>query len=737
MHLDDVENETAPKVEQVISKIKVIRQIAHKIIRFLEQLENFQKKLWLKKKFVVQTNYCVTLDRVPQELYPEIAANDAQRAEWVKLFAIDEIKAESGDLLGGASPAYSESLTVDFLKTNSYLVLDTKFFSDDFKQKLLVSFDNFEEQLDGLLIHSENFQALNVLQERYRSQIKCIYIDPPYNTASTKILYKNDYEHSSWLSLIQNRLKFSKSFLTDDGVIGIAIDDYEGSKLHETSDSVFGQPNRLGVVVVVHNPGGRHDDKFIATAHEYCCFYGLNFDDAVMNLLPLSEEDIKTFKHTDNEGNYRTREFRRSGNNSTREARHKMYYPILYNQKLNEIKLISNEEYANIYNKNTNQFNDTYVGALKIKYEQQGYDFILPIDPKGILRVWRWAPSTFEKQISDVFVTKNKDGYVIKVKDRLDNKVGLKPKSVWYKPKYTAALGTNLLKDIIGSSNTFTYPKSLDTVKDSLSMSAYTDSEILDFFAGSGTTGHAVINLNREDDGNRKYILVEMGEYFNTVTKPRVQKVIYSTDWKDGKPVARDTGISHMFKYIRLESYEDCLNNLILSRTKQQDDLLSSNKDFRESYMLGYMLDTEASGSVSLLNINAFEDPFNYKLNIATGSVGETKPVVVDIVETFNYLLGLRVKHIDTIRGYRVIEGYNPNDEKVLIIWRNTKEKSNEDLEKFFIKQKYNTLDMEYDLIYVNGDNNLENLKKDEDAWKVRLIEEEFGRLMFDVQDVQ
>jgi len=179
MHLDDVENETAPKVEQVISKIKVIRQIAHKIIRFLEQLENFQKKLWLKKKFVVETHYCVTLDRVPRELYPEIAANDAQRAEWIKLFCIDEIKAQPGDLLGGRSPAYSEPLTVDFLKANPCLVLDTKFFSDDFKQKLLAPFDNLEEDMNGLLVHSENYQTLNLLQERYKNQIKCIYIDPP------------------------------------------------------------------------------------------------------------------------------------------------------------------------------------------------------------------------------------------------------------------------------------------------------------------------------------------------------------------------------------------------------------------------------------------------------------------------------------------------------------------------------------------------------------------------------
>ncbi len=311
--------------------------------------------------------------------------------------------------------------------------------------------------------------------------------------------------------------------------------------------------------------------------------------------------------------------------------------------------------------------------------------------------------------------------------------------SVWLDTKFSAvAHGTNLLTDMLGDSGLFSYPKSVFTVSSAVEAGTYisNDAMVCDFFAGSGTTGHAVIDLNREDSGNRRYILVEMGEYFDTVLKPRIQKAVYSKDWRAGKPASRDTGVSHMFKYVRLESYEDCLNNLQLTRTPERRDLLEANAGFRESYMLGYMLDTEARGSASLLNIDAFEDPFSYTLNIATGSVGETRPVVVDLVETFNWLLGLRVRHIDTIRGFRVVEGTNPSGQKVLVIWRSTREKSNADLEAFFQKQQYNTQDMEFDLIYVNGDNNLENLRRDEDTWKVRLIEEEFQRLMFDVQDV-
>jgi adenine-specific DNA-methyltransferase len=245
-----------------------------------------------------------------------------------------------------------------------------------------------------------------------------------------------------------------------------------------------------------------------------------------------------------------------------------------------------------------------------------------------------------------------------------------------------------------------------------------------------------------------------MGDYFETVLKPRIMKIVYSKDWKDGKPVSRE-GISHMFKYIRLESYEDALANIALKRTPEQQLLLDKQDTFRESYMLKYMLETEAKGSPSLINIDRFDDPFSYQILVGTGSVGETKLVTVDLVETFNWLLGLRVKHIDTIEGFRIVEGLSPSDEKVLVIWRKIRDlaeadpkkvkeqrqKANDALDTFFKKQQYNTLDSEHDVIYVNGDNNLMNIPLDPEKegvtprYKVRLIEEEFKRLMFDVKD--
>src|SRR5690606_31874416 len=222
MHLDDVENETAPRVEQYLSKIKVIRRIAHKIIDFLAQLEDFQKKLWLKKKFVVETSYCIRLGVIPEEFYPEIAANDAQREEWVRLCAIDEIK---GDL---TTPGYGVPLTVDFLKAHPTLMVDTRHFDANFALRLLEQIEMRDGQLDGLLVHSENFQALGLMSTRYREQVKCIYIDPPYNKGGDHdFAYKDNYRHSSWLSMMVDRLMLASKTLRVDGMLFSSIDDHE------------------------------------------------------------------------------------------------------------------------------------------------------------------------------------------------------------------------------------------------------------------------------------------------------------------------------------------------------------------------------------------------------------------------------------------------------------------------------------------------------------------------------
>jgi adenine-specific DNA-methyltransferase len=748
MHLDDVQNaEKFADIEKNLRLIQTLRAIALDLITFLAQLEDFQKKLWLKKKFVVSTHYCITLDRVPESLYPVIAANPQQWEQWEKLGMLDGKKTDLFKQAKAGSVAY--------LKEHPYLMADTALYDVAFKQALLAAVDNLDESLDGLLIHGDNFQALNLLLATYSSKVRSIYIDPPYNTAASEIVYKNNYKHSSWLSLLHSRVVLAKNLLQNNGFAAFAIDDYEGSKLQEVLDHIFGFENRVGNTVVVQNPGGRHDDKFIATAHEYCFYYSNNSSIAKSNLLPLDEANIDSFKLKDDLGMYRTRDFRRSGNNSTRESRPLMYYPIFI--KNNSIRVITDEEFGRIFDKKASSFDDEYVSELSEKYASEGFEMMLPIDPSDVKRVWRWGLSSLRKKITEVFCQSgNSSKTQIKVKDRLENKEGLKPKSIWSKPKYAGANGTGLLKDLFGCDGLFSYPKSLSTVEDSLRITTNFDSIALDYFGGSGTTGHAIISLNRQDKGKRKYILVEQGDYFDAVIKPRIQKVVYSADWKDGKATAPQTGISHAFKVLKLESYEDTLNNLQLRRTTQQQDLLDTlPPPAQEDYLLRYLLDIESRGS--LLSVEQFDKPFDCQLKVAVDSAGAYEERTIDLVETFNYLIGLRVKHIDMQRDQGIVSvtGWLPTGEKTLVLWRDCEKISYDDLwseqdltgkeraKSVLGKLKFNPRDSEFEVVYINGDHNIPavfvslesegGIKKE---LKIRQIEPEFLSRMFAVEGV-
>jgi adenine-specific DNA-methyltransferase len=726
MHLDDIEEETVPRVEQYLSQIKVLRQIAHKLISFLEQLENFQKKLWLKKKFVVETNYGITLDRVPEELYSEICANDAQREEWVRLFAIDEIKGGAGGLPGMVSPAYSVPLTKDFLEANDKLVLDTAFFSSDFKVKLIASIEYFDEQCDGLLIHSENFQALNLLQERYREQVKCVYIDPPYNTGDDGFLYKDNYQHSTWLSMVNDRLSISKSFLSMAGTLSASINDNETQRFELLLKNVFGVENyqvRLGLKV-------RHEDRILRADIPYqevledihivsksCDFKpgrraennAEEFSDYTYQIEIIDETARKILSIGGFDIEFYPQNAYRINTHSEGEASHLKRYTI--RGSLITQKGSASEFYE--LNLRSRRPIDGFGGLYKVlgmgtKGDGLGYRYIMqPLEGGGDNGIYfQGVP------------------------------LSLTPRSKPYATYYDLESAFNRCSDEGGVP--FRGGKKPQLLFEKLFpiVDFPSNGELLmDFFAGSGSSGQAAIQQSRL--GIRtKFLLIEMSDYFDTVTKPRITKVIYSSDWKNGKPTSRDTGISQCFKYIRLESYEDTLNNLTFKQNKDQVDLLAGSPALKEEYMLSYMMDIETEGSSSLLNVKRFDNPWNYTIKVSTGSAGETRTRSVDLVETFNYLIGLTVIRRDFLKGIEVIQGTNPEGENVLVIWRNTKETSNEQLDEFFRKQDFNTRDSEFDLIYVNGDNNLENLKKPDETWKVRLIEEDFKRLMFEVEDV-
>ncbi len=320
------------------------------------------------------------------------------------------------------------------------------------------------------------------------------------------------------------------------------------------------------------------------------------------------------------------------------------------------------------------------------------------------------------------------------------------PITWWDEKGYASAnYGASELKELF-SEKEFDFSKAKRLVLDSIMASGMkSDNTIaLDYFAGSGTTAHAVISLNRQDQGKRKYILVEQGEYFDTVLKPRIQKVAYSSEWKDGKATAPQTGISQAFKVLKIESYEDTLNNLQLFRTSKQQELLDTlPQSAQEEYLMQYLLDIESRGS--LLSVEHFRKPFDCKLKVAVDSAGAYEERTIDLVETFNYLIGLRVKHIDMQleQGFVLVTGSLPTGEKTLVLWRDLEQVDYVTLNRLCDKLAIKPADSEFDIVYINGDHNIPAVFTSTEAeggitktLKIQQIEPEFLRRMFRVEGV-
>ena len=680
LYIDDINTENPAFFTAQLSKIKALKTVASKIITFLAQIEDFQKKLWLKKKFVISTNYCITLDRIPEEYYPEIAASQAQLQEWKELYDVTITSAEQ-------------------LAGESFLVLDTKHFSEEFKDKLMGEFDNLDEETNGLLINSENFQALNLMQEKYQEKVKTIYIDPPYNTNASEIIYKNGYKHSSWNSLMLSRMEIGLNLAHESAIQFTAIDHAELFNLGKIQDELFTEQNRIAIIPIQHNPKGRNQAVFFSENCEYMFCYAKDISKALFNRVAIDQEVLDTFTEKDEEGRFRYENYIRARTSWSKNNKPNNWYPIYVSEDLTDITL---------ENKN-------------------GYIEVLPITSQGEF-TWKNIPSSFEElNINGYFKAEKENGKIVIYHKYREQQVF---KNFWSQKKYQSEFnGTNLLKSILGES-LFSFPKSIYAVLDSIKIVSSKNSLILDYFAGSGTTGHATIKLNREDGGSRKYILVEMGGYFDTVTKPRIQKVIYTDSWKDGKPQDRE-GISQLVKYQVLESYEDALNNLQLP-DKSSESLLNFDAQAQEEYLLNYMLDVESRDH--LFNIQMFRNPFNYQLKVTENN--ELVLTKVDLVETFNYLIGLYVERMQRVGDIKFIEGKTREGAKTLVIWRNVETTTKEETAKKFRKIYNSIRSSEFDQIYINGDHHFDNMRTGEDTFKVKLIEETFFKQMFNISEL-
>ena len=683
-----------------LDKVRIIREVGTNVIEFLAQIEGFQKMLWEKRKFVMDVQYCVAARLIPGRLLSQVVECEAQWKAWRVLGCV----ADDDTLFGGddGPDARRESL-----ERNPGLLLDTRHFEPQFVDDLLATLDDIGDKTDGLAIRSENWQALNLLGERYREALSCVYIDPPYNTAASAILYKNDYKDSSWLSLMADRLSLSRTLLAPTGILGCAIDDEEVSRLRMLMQDIM--PRELGTVVVRSNPAGRKSRGQLSPSHEFALFFGNGR--ASPGSLRKTERELARYRFEDEVGRYDWNNLIRHGSGDRREDRPKMFFPIYVSEddriRVPGLRWVADESRHDVLE----DPREDEVEVLPIRYDGD----------EVIEKRWHRGPDKIMENPSQYRVRRDGDSIDIDFMIRMDMKAI--PKTWWGDARYASSnRGPRTSKDLFGS-KPFDYPKAVGLVEDCLRVGGLDGSStVLDYFAGSGTTGHAVINLNREDGGRRKFILVEMGDHFDTVLMPRLKKVAFSPEWKNGRAVREATPEEadrgpRIIKYFRLESYEDALNNI---EFEQPDEDLFGVED----YMLRYMLRWETRGSATLLNVAGLERPFDYKLRVNGNADGED--VAVDLPETFNYLLGLTVRtrqvYDDDGRRYLVYTGRTRDKREAVVIWRNTEGWTPEDRERDRDFVKANDMTAGADDIWMNGDTMVKDARPLDKLFKQRMF---------------
>lgn len=403
---------------------------------------------------------------------------------------------------------------------------------------------------DNLILQGDNLAALKALLPTYAGRVKCIYIDPPYNTGNEGWVYNDNVKsplikewigqvvgkegedlvrHDKWLCMMMPRLKLLRELLTDDGVISISIDDNELYNLKALMDEVFGEHNFVSLITVQSNPRGRQSEKFFATVHEYLLVYAKDINRCAIDGATLNEESQAEYKHDDGDGNYRLLGLRQRGAASRREDRPNMFFPLFVNPS---------------------------DGSVSLKQSNSYTEEVFPRKSDGTDGRWMWSKQKVEEGISLGLVQSklisSRNEYDIFIKDFLEKDGNIrtrKEKTIWDSKEINYQNGRTELKEIFGEPK-FDYPKPPYMIKKILSLTTDANDIVVDSFAGSGTTAQAVLELNKEDGGNRKFILVEMEDYSDTITAERVRRVI------KGVPTAKNElvkeGLGGSFSYFEL-----------------------------------------------------------------------------------------------------------------------------------------------------------------------------------------
>lgn len=441
---------------------------------------------------------------------------------------------------------------------------------------------------ENLIIKGNNLLAIASLKKEFAGKIKLVYLDPPYNTPgeANTFSYNNSFNHSSWLTFMKNRVEIVKELVSDDGFICLAIDDVEYAYLKVLCDEILGRDNFLATVVVQIKKEGRTDSEFFATSHDYAIFYCKNKSKAKLNTLSILEENAMKWKEVDETGRFYWRDFIRTGGNSTPIDRPKQDYVIYYSKAKNEIVGVggySDNEPSQPYNSELVYYINKKGECQEITKQKflQLHNGLIEFHPrgsKGERQVWRWSDREkvlWAAKLGEINLIENK----IKIKDRI--REGSKPTTTWYDSDFNATShGTLLLKKMFDGKKVFSYPKSLFTMIDIIKIATNTNTKdiILDMFGGSATTAHAVNRVNKIDQGNRKFIIIEQMDYIQKATLPRIKKSLEN--------------IGDSFVFFELAKWNEEAKEKIL-KAKNLKDLEKLFDELYERYFLNYNVKTK------------------------------------------------------------------------------------------------------------------------------------------------
>jgi len=692
LNIENIEKENL--LDKNIARTKVVKEIGETIIDFLSQIEDFQKKLWEKKKFVIKTDYVITLDKIKEyagekfldSAIGEILNSKGQLEDW-KILGFGEIKSKE-DLI---------------LKKNLYgiewkkLPIDTKYFSQEFKEELLERLTenhDLDDIIDGLLIKSENWQALNLLLEKYKGEVQTIYIDPPFNKEQdADYLYNVKYKDSTWIAMLENRLRLARELLREEGSIFVRCD-YNGNWIvRPLMDEIF-DGNFINEIDVSKTPGKKRTGLSLSYTKDNLFFYG------------------KSPKYIINETTKETYDY-------------SFYKKILKSLRKNNFKDVN--KLSDIL------LNDIFWVALDHRPREPQTNNsrkVLGIEfepPKG--RHWIKSQEELDQLYKEgkVRLLDKATGKVFYKQDEINN-ASVNKKDLVIQVFLDTEIITDNWTDISGYSqkSDFHTENSEILLKRVIETASNESDLVMDFFLGSGTTTAVAHKLKR------KWIGVEMGEHFHTIVLPRMKKVLaYDKSGiskeDDVKEKYNEKSAGGFLKYQIIEQYEDSLDNIEL----KEDGTLQ--KQLENKYLIKYFLNYETKESPYLLNIEFLKNPFAYKLKVNLSEVGEPEEVIIDIPETFNYLLGLRVNKIKVRRSdnrrYMFIFG-DKEDKNIAVVWReyddSWSDKDFEEDKEFIIKELESWMPQ---IVYINGQSiltpNFSNFTSE-----IRYIEPEFKRLM-------